>query len=151
MNIKIETRHWIDSYKWDAVGTLTFRKGTTAEQAERIMRNFWGRANQALYGNARRRFNLRIENFTFRDLNADGENPHFHLIIKMPVDRYTNVDEFTDFLRQQWRKAGKGNFICEFEAIENQKGWTNYITRKLGNDNCDNLHTYSSHIAKTRS
>jgi hypothetical protein len=151
VNIKIETRKWIGSFNWDAVGTLTFKTGTSDKQAERIMRNFWGRANQALYGHAWRRFNKRIENFTMPDKNADGENPHYHLIIKMPMDRYTDVDMFCAFLRQQWRKVCEANFVCEFEAIDNVPGWINYITRKTGKDNCDNLHTHSSHVMQTRS
>lgn len=67
MNTKHIIRDWIKAYDWHIAGTITYRTGTSEAHAERIMRNFWGRANQGLYGNAWRRFDRRIENITILD------------------------------------------------------------------------------------
>ena len=151
MNIKREASRWIGGYEWHVAGTLTYKRGTSEKQAERIVRNFWGRANQSIYGNAWRRFNKRIENITIFDTDADGENPHYHITVALPLDRFDNVEEFCEHLRRSWRMVCGPNFICEFEAIENNERWTGYITEKLGKYDCDNLHTHSSHVAQTRS
>ena len=151
VNIKAEARQWINGYEWHVAGTLTYKKGTTKQQAERIMRSFWGRANQAIYGNAWRRYDKKIENITIYDTNADGENPHYHITIRMPADRYNDIEAFSEFLRESWREVCGPNFVSEFEAIEDKEAWVDYITRKLGKYDCDNLHTHSSHIAAKRS
>ena len=151
MNIKQEARHWIKGLDWHIAGTITYKKGTTQKQADSIMRNFWGRANQAIYGNAWRRHSKKIENITIFDTNTDGENPHYHMVIRMPSDRYNDLEAFSALLRQSWQKVCGPNFVCEFEAIEDTEAWVNYITRKLGKYDCDNLHTHSSHIAAKRS
>ena len=151
MDIKHEFRQWIKGYNWHIAGTLTYKAGTTEIQAERIMRNFWGRANQGVYGNAWRRFEKRIENVTILDTNSKGKNPHYHIIIKLPDDRFDRVEAFCSYLRQHWRDTSKGNYIFEFEAIENEEGWINYITRKITNNNTNILHSHSSHVAQKRS
>lgn len=151
MNIRKEANKWIGSHKWHVAGTLTYKRGTTEKQAERIMRNFWGRANQAIYGNAWRRFDMKIENITVFDTDADGENPHYHIAIALPDDRFDDVGSFCEHLKSSWQEVCGANFICEFEAIESEEGWIGYITDKLGKNDCDNLHTHSSHIAGTRS
>ncbi len=151
MNTKDITRQWIKAYDWHIAGTITYKKGTSEAQAERIMRNFWGRANQSIYGNAWRRFDRRIENITILDKNAQGDNPHYHMIIKTPADRFNNTNEFCEYLGEQWRKVCKANYIYEFEALDNEEGWINYITRKLDEGNEDILHTHSSYIVQKRS
>ena len=151
MNIGKEANKWVGKYEWHVAGTITYRRGTTEKQAERIMRNFWGRANKAIYGNAWRRFNKRIENITVFDTDAFGENPHYHIVIALPRDRFDDVKEFCKHLREIWRKSCGNNFICEFEAIDDSEAWIGYITDKLGKHDCDNLHTHSSHIAEARS
>lgn len=154
MDMKAELRDWIKEHDWQIAGTLTFTQGTYEQQASRIMRNFWGRANQELYGNQakpKRGRRKAIENITMWDRNAYGENPHFHLAIKLPQDRYSNVLSFCSTLRRHWLKACGQNYICDFEAIKNETDWINYITRKTGRNNIDNLDTYSSYICNRRS
>lgn len=148
---KEETRKWLKTVDWDVAGTLTYKKGTCEQRAESIMRNFWGRANQALYGHAWIRFEKRIENVTILDFNEYGDNPHYHICIKMPADRYDDIEEFCRFLRQKWKKVCGANYISEFEAIKDKEGWVNYTTRKLDEGNENYLHTHSSHIAAKRS
>lgn len=149
MNMKKELRDWIKDYNWEIAGTLTYREGTTDKQADRIMRKFWSTANQAIYGNQWRPQRGRrkaIENITMLDTNAYGENTHFHLAIKLPKDRSYNISDFCDLLYDTWRKIGKDNYIAEFEEIENEEKWVDYITRKTTKTSIDQLHTYSSYI-----
>lgn len=151
MNIKQDLRNWIKTYDWEIAGTLTYKEGTTDKQADRIMRKFWSTANQSIYGNQWRPNRGRrksIENITMVDTNAYGENTHFHLAIRLPYDRTYNINEFCDELYDAWRKVGKNNYIAEFEAINNEEKWIDYITRKATKTNIDNLHTYSSYIRK---
>ena len=147
MDMKLAARRWLYEHEWDIAATMTFANEITQQQAERTLKRYWNRVDNRLYGNAAKHFNKRCERINIIEGSEFGARYHFHCIVKRPKDRYESDDEFCKFLRQQWRVENSNNYIIDFQSLENEHGWTNYITKRLNRKDCDTIEIYSSHIS----
>ena len=147
MDTRLELRKWAQQTKWDVSGTLTFADEVTTTKAHETVRRFWNRVDCELYGNAVRRFDKRCERLLFLEGSELGARYHYHAAVKMPVDRFTDVERFCGFLRQQWRAECSYNKIVEFKPAQEPIGWVRYITKNVDRSNCDTFDVSISHIA----
>lgn len=147
MDIRTEVRDWLSKVDWDTELTLTFSNAVSEHQAEAAIRKFWNKVDWTLYGNAVIRFNKRCLRANM--LQGDGKvvHYHFHCLSKRPSDRFSTVTAYCDFLREQWLETNHNNFAITIEPIRNKKGYTHYVSRQVGRDNCDAFSIHSSHIA----
>ena len=147
LNIKTEVRKWLYQHEWDIAATMTFANELSQQSADRAIKRFWKRVDWQLYRNAARKFNKRCERINIIEGSELGARYHFHCLIKRPKDRYETDDAFCQFLKEQWRIDNSNNYIIDFETLENENGWTNYITKRLSRNDCDTIEVYSSHIS----
>ena len=139
-------RNWLSAIHFDTEGTLTFSNDVSQQQAEKALRLFWNRVDKRLYGNAVKHFNKRCVRVNVIEGDGDISRFHFHILAKKPADRFATVTSFSDFLLEQWLIDNPNNFVVSFSPIRNEKGYTNYTTKKIKRDNCDALIIDSSHI-----
>lgn len=149
MNIRNELRDWANEIEWDISATLTFADELTPKKAHETVSRFWNKVDCELYGNAARRFNKKCQRLLFLEGSENGTRYHYHAAIKMPVDRYSNIETFCQFLRKQWREECAYNQIVEFKPAPASKGWVRYITKSVEKGNCDTFDVTASHIAVT--
>ena len=147
MDYKREIRDWMYKEEWHIEATFTFADGVLPIQAQQTIGLYWYNVSRKLYRRALRRHNKRCEQFTFYEMYSDDTNVHTHSIIKLPIGRDYTVEAYCKLLRQAWRGICGRNIIIKINPIrQNQNEWIDYITKDLGNDNCDSLDLHSSYI-----
>lgn len=148
MNYKEELRQRMYCERWDIEATFTFAEDVHLIQAERTIRIFWLRVSKEQYGKALRKHGKKVEQMTFYEFYSDGTNVHTHSILKVPQDRFNSTQAYMIYLRRKWRTICGTNIIIKINHIrQDQNEWIRYITKKVGNDNCDTLDLHSSYIA----
>lgn len=146
-NIRDEVRKWLNQFDWDTEITLTFSNDISEHQARQTLKRFWNRVDKCLYGNAVRNFNKRCERMNLLEGQRNVSRFHFHILARLPTDRFSTVTEFCDYLREQWRVENSNNYIVSFHPIKNRDRYTNYSTKSIGRNDCDTLVIDSSHIS----
>jgi len=146
MDLKAELRDWLQQLDWDIGATLTFAKDITPDIASKTVGRFWNRVDRSLYKNAMSRYNKRCQRVMFIEGSELGARYHYHAAIKMPKDRFNEVEQFCQFLRNKWRAECCHNKIIEFKPALYSKRLINYITKHVHSFDCDNFDVNISHI-----
>ena len=145
--IRGELRYWFSGFKWDVCGTLTFTPNTTKGRRERLVALLLNKMNRKLHGNKYHDEGRKCECIIFEENNFLGTHLHYHLAFIIPKNYRGNIFDFCKLLIRLWNKICGRNKISEFKPIDDSLGWICYITKDIGNDNCDNLNLHYSHLA----
>jgi len=148
--LKQSLDNWKQLNDHDLAFTLMPNTDLPRDIATKIFTKFWHLADQNIFGNRRRRFNVGLERMVTLEqgepLNSDGMNDwsrwHQHGTMKLP--KHLKLWKLKAILKLCCSKC---ECIDGIEVIEitQQFGWNNY-TNKQTNEGLDNFNPFDTHL-----
>lgn len=154
-----EMRTWLASQAFDLAVTYTFTDAIELKTADKLMQRYCSQIDRDLYGNAAWRYNKRVQRVNFAEtgvrvqkrallLEQTDGRLHIHSAVKMPADRFSDLNAFSDYLNTQWHCSSKLSGRAKFVNIYDDN-WVHYITKQTTAAECDAFLVNSSFIAHT--
>ena len=144
--MRAEAIEWLDKHVWDLGITLTFKYDVSEHKADRANGQMWNRVDRALYCNAAKRYNKRVERVNVFENNFEKTNLHCHIGAKVPANRAIDAVGLRDLIAGFWKQVGCAGYINDYQFIYNSKGWTEYITKGITATSTDVLNLRTTHL-----